>query len=122
MLWIAGYSDGVLARVETQGFHATLFPLPEFAPGYRPAAYALAVHPRTQEIWVNETMTDHLYRFRPSTRTWTAYPLPLRGSYTREMSFTRDGRVCTSNNPFPAGALENGVPELICLDPDGHEK
>lgn len=122
-LWIAGYSEGMLARVDTRGFHATLFPLPEFVPGYRPAAYALAVHPQTQEIWVNETMTDRLYRFRPSTNTWVVYPLPLRGSYTREMSFTRDGGVCTSNNPFPAGALESGVPELICIDPvDTHRR
>ena len=115
-LWVAGYSDGVLARIETDGFKSKLYPLPEFAPGYRPAAYALGIDPRTQEVWVNETMTDHLYRFRPRAESWTAYPLPLRGSYTREVSFTKDGQVCTSNNPFPAGALEGGVPELVCID------
>jgi virginiamycin B lyase len=115
-LWIAGYSEGVLARFDTATGKSDLHPLPEFAPGYRPAAYALAVHPKTQEIWVNETMTDHIFRFVPKTNTWVAYPLPLRGSYTREISFTKDGRVCTSNNPFPAGALESGVPELICID------
>ncbi|HUI60061.1 MAG TPA: carboxypeptidase regulatory-like domain-containing protein [Steroidobacteraceae bacterium] len=119
MLWIAGYSDGVVARVDPKTFEAERFPLPEFAPGYRPAAYALAIDPRTESVWVNETMTDHIYRFNPATKRWVAYPLPLRGSYTREISFTGDGRVCTSNNPFPAGALEGGTPELICVDPDG---
>lgn len=118
-LWIAGYSEGVLARVDTDGFRSKVYPLPEFSPGDRPAAYALAIDPMSQDVWVNETMTDHIYRFRPTTGRWTIYPLPLRGSYTREMSFTRDGRVCTSNNPFPAGALEGGVAELICLDPAG---
>jgi streptogramin lyase len=117
-LWIAGYSEGMLARVETAGFRAKVYPLPEFAPGDRPAPYAVGIDPRTQQVWVNETMTDHLYRFDPKTERWTAYPLPLRGSYTREISFTRDGRVCTSNNPFPAGALEGGVPELLCLEAD----
>jgi streptogramin lyase len=118
-LWIAGYSEGVIARFDPATAKSILHPLPEFLPGYRPASYALAVHPKTQDIWVNETMTDHLYRFIPKKNLWIAYPLPLRGSYTREMSFTNDGRVCTSNNPFPAAALESGVPELICLDPDG---
>lgn len=118
-LWIAGYSEGVLARFDPKTLDSKRYPLPEFAPGYRPAAYALGIDPRTQRVWVNETMTDHIYRFDPATERWTAYPLPLRGSYTREISFTRDGRVCTSNNPFPAGALEGGIPELICIDPDG---
>jgi len=118
VLWVAGYSEGVLARIEPKDFKTRLYPLPEFAPGYRPASYALAIDPRTQDVWVNETMTDHLYRFRPRTGKWVAYPLPLRGSYTREMSFTKDGKICTSNNPFPAGALEGGVPELICLSAD----
>ncbi len=116
-LWIAGYCEGVVARLNPKTLEVKRFPLPELAPGYRPAAYALAVDPKTQSVWVNETMTDHIYRLDPATQRWVAYPLPLRGSYTREISFTRDGRICTSNNPFPAGALEGGVPELICIDP-----
>lgn len=118
-LWIAGYSEGMIARIEPEGFKAKVYPLPEFAPGFRPAPYALAIHPKTQEVWVNETMTDHMYRFLPKEERWVAYPVPLRGTYTREVSFTREGQVCTSNNPFPAAALEGGVNELICIEPDG---
>ena len=91
--------------------------MPEFAPGHRPAAYALAVDPKTLHVWVNDTMTDHLYRFDPRRGKWTAYALPLRGTYTREISFTASGEVCTSNNPFPVAALEGGIAELICIDP-----
>ena len=118
-LWVAGYSEGILARIETDGFKSKLYPLPEFAPGFRPAPYALAVHPDTQEVWVNETMTDHIYRFLPKEERWIAYPVPLRGTYTREMSFTKEGHVCTSNNPFLAAELEGGVNELICIEPEG---
>jgi hypothetical protein len=32
------------------------------------------------------------------------------------MSFTQDGRACTSNNPLPQAALEGGVMELICIE------
>lgn len=120
-LWVAGYSEGEIARLTptAAGFSSEVFPMPEFAPGYRPAPYALGVNPKTQEIWVNETMTDHLYRFIPGEKRWVAYPMPLRSTYTREITFTRKGLACTSNNPIPIPALEGGVAELICIDPDG---
>lgn len=118
-LWITGFSEGMLARVDTRGFKAKVYRMPEFAPGCRPAPYALAVHPQTQEIWINEVMTDRVYRFLPKSERFVAYPMPLRGTYTRDMSFTKDGRVCTSNNPLPKAALEGGTMELICIDPEG---
>jgi streptogramin lyase len=117
-LWVAGYSEGVIARITTADFTSELFPMPEFAPGVRPAPYALGVHPDTQDVWVNETMTDHIYRLIPGEKRWVAYPMPLRGTYTRDTSFTKDGRVCMSNNPIPVAALEGGVAELICLQPE----
>ena len=93
-----------------------VYTMPEFARGYRPAPYALGVHPETQEIWVNENMTDRIYRFLPEEERWIVYPVPLRGTYTRDMTFTAEGHVCTSNNPLPPAALEGGVLELICID------
>lgn len=120
-LWVAGYSEGQIARLtpSAAGFASVVFPMPEFSPGYRPAPYALGVNPVTQDIWVNETMTDHLYRFIPGQKRWVAYPMPLRSTYTREITFTRKGLACTSNNPIPIPSLEGGVAELICIDPDG---
>lgn len=119
-LWISGYSDGVVAAMHTDGTQtpkSEVFRMPEFAPGYRPAAYALAVSPHNGDVWVAETMTDRLYRFEPASARWSAYPMPLRGTYTREVSFAASGEVCTSNNPFPAAALEGGHAELVCIDP-----
>jgi streptogramin lyase len=115
-LWVTGYSEGMLARIDVDGFESRVYEMPEFAPGYRPAPYALGVHPDTQEIWINENMTDRLYRFIPSEERFVVYPVPLRGTYTRDMTFTADGRVCTSNNPLPLAALEGGVLQLLCID------
>jgi len=115
-LWVAGYSEGMLARIEVDEFESRVYPMPEFAPGYRPAPYALGVHPETQEVWINENMTDRLYRFIPAEERFIAYPVPLRGTYTRDMTFTSDGWVCTSNNPMPVAALESGVLQLLCID------
>ena len=46
ILWVTGYSDGDLLRVDPDGFKSKVYPMPEFAPGFRPAPYALGVHPR----------------------------------------------------------------------------
>lgn len=118
VLWITGYAKGTLARIEVgDTLKSKVYQLPIFAEGTSPAAYALGVHPQTQEIWVNENMTDRIYRFIPSEERFIAYPMPLAGTYTRDMTFTKEGWVCTSNNPIPPMALEGGVLEIICIDP-----
>jgi streptogramin lyase len=116
ILWVTGYSEGELARIDTDGFKSKVYAMPEFAEGYRPAPYALGVHPQTQDIWLNENMTDRIYRFIPAEERFIAYPVPLAGTYTRDMSFTAEGHVCLSNNPIPPPALEGGVLEVICID------
>ena len=126
-LWVTGYSEGNLARVDvSDGFKSKVYDMPEFAEGFRPAPYALGVHPEFQDIWLNENMTDRIYRFIPSEERFIVYPVPLSGTYTRDMTFTDDGRVCVSNNPIPPPALEGGVLEIICIDPkyypDGQDK
>ncbi|MCK9284039.1 MAG: carboxypeptidase regulatory-like domain-containing protein [Rhodocyclaceae bacterium] len=118
-LWIAGFADGAIARFDPQSGQSKLYPLPTFAPNEIPAPYALAVNPLTQEVWVNDTALDVVWRFLPKEERFVAYPLPLKGSYTRDFSFTKQGWACSSNNPLPAASLEGFVPELICIDPHG---
>jgi streptogramin lyase len=117
-LWVAGFVDGELGRLDTATMQSRVYPLPEFASGHAATPYALAVHPRTGDVWINEVMTDRLYRFIPREERFIAYPMPLKDTYTREISFAADGSLCTSNNPIPRAALEGGILELICLDPD----
>lgn len=118
-LWVTGFSEGAIARIDIETWKAEIFPVPRYAPNEIPAPYALAIHPVTQEVWVNDTMLDVAWRFLPGEKRFVAYPMPLKGTYTRDFSFTPQGWACTANNPIPATALEGGVPELICIDP-GH--
>ncbi|MCY3886053.1 MAG: carboxypeptidase regulatory-like domain-containing protein [Gammaproteobacteria bacterium] len=120
ILWVTGYSEGMLARIETDGFETTVYQMPEFVPNHRPAPYALGVHPQTQDIWINENMTDRIYRFIPDEERFIAYPIPLSGTYTRDTDFMADGSACMSNNPVPASALEGGVLQLICINVNGN--
>lgn len=122
-LWVAGFSEGAIARIDVDTWQSKVYSLPRYAADEVPAPYALAVHPQTQEIWVNDSMMDLVWRFIPAQEKFIAYPLPLKGTYTRDFTFTKEGWACTSNNPIPvAVALEGGVPELICIDPDGGRK
>lgn len=117
-LWIAGFSSGDIARLNIKTMKSEVFELPRYAPGEIPAPYALAVNPHTQDIWVNDTMLDVAWRFIVKEKRFVAYPMPLKGTYTRDFTFTDKGWACSSNNPIPATALEGGVPELICIDPN----
>jgi streptogramin lyase len=118
-LWLTGYSEGMIARIDTKTMHSDVYPMPEFAPGARPAPYALAVHPQTQEIWINETSTDRVYRFLPKEKRFIVYPMPLHGSFTRDFTFTKQGWACTTNSPILNAALEGGVTGVICFDVNG---
>lgn len=119
-LWVTGFAEGAIARIDVDTWTSKVYPLPRYAPGEVPAPYGLAVDPATQEVWINDTMLDLAWRFLPGQEKFVAYPLPLKGTYTRDFSFTKAGWACTSNNPIPAAAaLEGGVPELICIDPKG---
>ncbi|MEP1144215.1 MAG: carboxypeptidase regulatory-like domain-containing protein [Henriciella sp.] len=117
-LWLTGYTEGMIAHIKTQTMDITVHKMPEFELDHRPAPYALAIHPETQDVWINETMTDRVYRFIPGEARFISYPMPLRGTYTRDFSFTQDGLACTANSPIMNVALEGGIANLICIDPD----
>ena len=118
ILWQAGYGHGQIARIDTKTMDIKVYDMPEFAQGARPAPYSLNISPDTGDVWINETMTDHIYRFDPQAEEFVAYPAPLRGTYTRDVSFTETGWVCMTNNPLPVQALEEFTGVLMCLDPD----
>jgi streptogramin lyase len=120
-LWVAGFSDGAVAKIDVATWEVAVYPLPVYAEGEIPAPYALAINPENQDVWINDTMLDLVWRFIPSQERFIAYPMPLRGTYTRDFTFTDKGWACTSNNPIPAAALEGGTPELICIDPGDRE-
>lgn len=115
-MWLTGYNEGEIVEIETDTMSSTVYALPELAKGYRPAPYALGVHPQTQEIWVNDTLTDSVFRFLPDEERFITYPMPLLGTYTRDFSFTDNGWACTANSPIMNAALEEGVSGLICID------
>jgi virginiamycin B lyase len=122
ILWVPGFDSGELVSFDpnTEKFRA--YPLPTLAPNEYETPYALNVHPQTGLVWITSNMSDRIFSFDPKTESFTSYPLPTRVSFLRDMVFTEDGKVCSSNSNLPAYAIEGGLGGFICLDPDGSIK
>ncbi|MEM7411500.1 MAG: carboxypeptidase regulatory-like domain-containing protein [Myxococcota bacterium] len=118
MLWIPGFSSGVLARFDPETREFREYPLP-IEPAGTETPYALHVHRPSGDVWICGTNSDTLIRFVPETETFTVFPLPTRVTYTREIDFDDEGRVWTSNSNQPTWQIEGGTPRLLRLDPRG---
>ncbi len=117
-LWIPDYGGGKLVKLDTRLMKYTSYPIPTLSKGEVEAPYAVAVDPKTQEVWITPNMSDRVFRFLPKEERFIAYPLPARGSYLRDLIVTPEGFVCGSNNPVPVAVLEGGMGEVLCIDPN----
>jgi virginiamycin B lyase len=122
--WIPGYADGRIARLDTTTMKYDIVTMPTLASDEVEAPYAVAVEPKSQDLWVTTNMSDRMFRYTPSTKTWAAFPMPTRGAITRDIVFTPDGKVCGVNNPWGVptpGLVEGNMDSLICLKPNARE-
>jgi streptogramin lyase len=117
-LWIPSFSGSLLASLDpgTREFRTWELPI---EPRGSETPYALNVDRTTGAVWICGANSDALIRFEPQAEAFTVFPLPTRVTYTREIDFDREGRVWTSSSNSPASQIEDGVPKLIRLDPEG---
>ena len=122
-LWIPGFGDGTLAKLDTRTMAFTVHKIPPLAPGEVEAPYAVGVDPKTQDVWITANQSDRMFRFQPASGRFIAYPLPSRGTYMRDVIFPGDGRVCSSSNPMPPleVVVEGGMDSLVCIEPEGNK-
>ena len=119
-LWIPSFGTGELVALDTTSMKYRNYKLPPLSAGEVEAPYAVAIHPRTQEVWITANMSDRMFRFNPKTERFISYPLPTRGIFLRDVIFTPEGRVCAASSMAAAPlAVEGGMEEIICLDPGG---
>ena len=116
MLWIPAFGDGTLVRLDPRTMKYTAFPLPKLSPEDAEMPYAVAVEPKTQDVWVTSNMSDRAFRFLAKEQRFVVYPMPSRFTYTRDISFTKDGWACAVESNFPINTTEHGD-KLQCIDP-----
>jgi len=119
--WIPGIGDGKITRLDTKTMKYETYKIPTLADDEVEAPYVLTVDRPTGEVWVSGNQSNRMFRFVPKTRQWTAYPLPTRGLYFREMVVTPQGWVCAPSSPIPPEVyVDDGITKsLTCLQPDG---
>jgi hypothetical protein len=61
-------------------------------------------------------MSDSMFRFDPKTGDWRIFPLPRRGSFTRDVEFDGRGGAITSNSHSPIWQVEGGTPTMIRIE------
>lgn len=119
--WIPGLGDGKIARLDTKTMTYKIYPIPLLAPDETESPYDLAVDRKTGDVWVTDNMSDRMFRFAPRSKTWTAYPMPTKDLYQRDIFFTRDGWVCAPSSPTPpSNGADGSTDSLVCLQPDGN--
>jgi virginiamycin B lyase len=117
-LWIPAFDSGGLMSFDPKTRKFETWPLPRLAPNEYEIPYALNVHPKTGDVWITANNSDRVLRFTPATKRFVSYPSPTRVTFLRDLEFTQDGKVCSSNANLPAYAHEDQVPAFICIDPD----
>lgn len=122
LLWIPAFDIGALMSFNPQTKQFKTYPLPTLAPGEYETPYAINVHPKTGVIWITSNMSDRIFSFDPKVESFTSYPLPTRVSYLRDLVFTQDGKICSSNSNLPSYAIEGGLGGFICLNPEANKE
>lgn len=118
-LWIPSFDEGYLMRFDTRARQwVRSYRLPTLAADQYETPYALNVDPSDGSVWVTSNLSDRLFRFDPATDAFTSVPSPTRVAFMRDIVFSADGQVCTSNSNLPAAAIEGGRPTIVCIDPD----
>jgi sugar lactone lactonase YvrE/cytochrome c5 len=117
-LWIPSFDEGYLTRFDPRTKEFESIKLPVLGEGEQEMPYVLNVHQKTGDVWIAANTTDRLLRYIPGEKRFIAYPMPNRVIWFRDLEFTQDGRVCTSNSNLPAYAHEDGLPAFVCLEPE----
>lgn len=117
-LWIPSFDEGYLMRFDTHARQwVRSYRMPTLAANQYETPYALNVDPADGAVWITSNLSDRLFRFDPVTESFTSVPSPTRVAFMRDIVFSADGQVCTSNSNLPAAAIEGGRPTIVCIDP-----
>lgn len=122
ILWIPSFDEGALMRFDPETGKFESWKVPGVAEGEYETPYALNVWRPTGEVWMAANNSDRILRFTPATQTFVSYPSPTRVTVLRDFSFTKTGRVCSSQSNLPSYAIEDQRPSYLCVDPTGGEK
>ena len=72
--------------------------------------YSLNVDRSRNQVWVNGTTSDSVYRLDVASGRWDVYPMPRKVTFTRDVEIDRDGRAYVTGAAFPSWHIEGRSP------------
>ena len=115
-LWIAAFNESQIARYEPASGKFTRIDMPVLPKG-SDTAYSLNVDKPRHQVWVNGTNSDSVYRYDIASNTWTFFPMSRRGTFTRDVEFSPEGKVYLTGASFPSWHIEDTQPTMMELTP-----
>lgn len=115
-LWIAAFNESLIARYSPATGAFTSFDLPVVPKG-SDTPYSLNVDRKRNQVWVNGTNSDSVYRFDVASGKWNVYPMQRKVTFTRDVEITADGRAYVSGAAFPSWHIEDTQPTLMEITP-----
>ncbi|MDT8989450.1 hypothetical protein RQP54_01085 [Curvibacter sp. APW13] len=115
-LWIAAFNESLIARYNPAKAEFTTFDLPVVPKG-SDTPYSLNVDRQRNQVWVNGTNSDSVYRFDIAAGKWNVYPMQRKVTFTRDVEITKDGKAYVSGAAFPSWHIEDQQPTLMEITP-----
>lgn len=115
-LWIVAFNESQIARYSPRSGEFLRLDLPVVPKG-SDTPYSLNVDRARQQVWVNGTNSDSIYRYDMATRAWSMFPMQRRVTFTRDVEISPAGKVYVTSASFPSWHIEDGQPTLIEITP-----
>jgi virginiamycin B lyase len=94
VLWVGDSWGSSLARIDTKTNEVTMIPFPSAA--MQP--YHISVDSK-HNVWGNLWTNDQIFKYDPSTKQWTTFELPVRGTEMRHLTVDERSGVTKVSMP-----------------------
>ena len=94
VLWVGDSWGSSLARIDTKTNEVTMIPFPSAA--MQP--YHISVDSK-HNVWGNLWTNDQIFKYDPSTKQWTTFELPVRGTEMRHLTVDERSGVTKISMP-----------------------
>jgi streptogramin lyase len=115
-LWIVAFNESQIVRYAPKTGEFTRIDLP-ITPKGSETPYSLNVDRARNQVWVNGTNSDSVYRLDVASQKWTVIPMQRHVTFTRDVEISPKGQVYVTSASFPSWHIEDAQPTLIEITP-----
>lgn len=111
-LWTVHIGASSISKFDPKTEKFEYFPIP-VTPSGSETPYALNIDHKRDLIWITGNQSNSIFQFHMKSKKWRMIPMPLKGTFTRDLEIADDGSVYTCISNFPGWHIETGEPRMI---------